>query len=105
MPAVEPRLKVAVLHVAGLSFTRPLPEADPFNFLPRIRIPMLMLNGRYDDYYPYETSQVPMYQLLGTPTDQKRHVVYEAGHLVPRNELTRETLAWYDRYLGPVSAP
>ena len=103
VPAVEPRLKVAVLHVAGLSFSRPLPEADPFNFLPRIKIPLLMLNGRYDDYYPYETSQVPMYQLLGSP--QKQHRVYESGHLVPRNEMTREALAWYDRYLGPPSTP
>jgi eukaryotic-like serine/threonine-protein kinase len=103
VPAVEPRLKVAVLHVAGLYFARPLPEVDPFNFLPRIKIPMLMLNGRYDDYYPLETSQIPMYRSLGTPPEQKQHRVYESGHLVPRNELTRETLAWYDRYLGPVS--
>jgi len=35
MPAVEPRLQVAVLHVAGLVFDGPLPEADPFNFPPR----------------------------------------------------------------------
>jgi pimeloyl-ACP methyl ester carboxylesterase len=105
VPAVEPRLKVAVLHVAGLYFVRPLPEADPFNFLPRVRIPVLMLNGRYDDNFPYETSQIPMFRLLGTPPDQKQNRVYESGHLVPRSEMTREALAWYDRYLGPVSAP
>jgi hypothetical protein len=105
VPAVEPRLKAAVLHVAGLTSSRPLPEADPFNFLPRVRIPVLMLNGRYDDTFPVETSQLPMYRLLGTPTDQKQYRVYESGHLVPRNEMTRETLAWYDRYLGPVSTP
>ena len=71
----------------------------------RIKIPMLMLNGRYDDYFPVETSQIPMFRLLGTPAEQKEHRVYEAGHLVPRNEMTRQSLVWYDRYLGPVSTP
>src|SRR5678815_4053308 len=40
IPAVEPRLKVSVLHVSGLLSTRPLPEADTFNFLPRVKIPI-----------------------------------------------------------------
>lgn len=29
-------------------------------------------------------------------------MVYEAGHLVPRLELIKESLAWYDNYLGEV---
>jgi tRNA A-37 threonylcarbamoyl transferase component Bud32 len=103
VPAVEPRLKVAVLHVAGLGSARPMPEADPVNFVTRVTIPVLMLNGRYDNYYPLESAQIPMFRLLGT--DRKRYLVYESGHLVPRNELLRETLAWYDRYLGPVPTP
>jgi formylglycine-generating enzyme required for sulfatase activity/dienelactone hydrolase len=103
MPAVEPRIRAAVLDVAGLDFGRPLPEADVFNFLPRVKIPVLMLNGRYDEYFPVETSQNPMFQTLGTPPGQKRHVIYEAGHFVPRVQLIQETIDWYDRYLGPVS--
>jgi len=65
---------------------------------------MLMLSGRYDEYFPVETSQVPMFRWLGTPAGQKRHVIYEPGHFVPRDQLIRETLDWYDRYLGPVSS-
>ncbi len=103
IPAVEPRLRAAVLNVAGLQFVRPLPEADPFNFLPHVKIPVLILNGRYDQYFPLETSQVPMFQLLGAPPDQKRHLIYEAGHIAPRDQVIKETLAWYDRYLGPVA--
>lgn len=68
-PAVEPRLKVAVLHVAGLSSARPLPEVDPVNFVTRVTIPVLMLNGRYDNSYPLESAQLPMYRLLGTPEE------------------------------------
>ena len=105
IPAVEPRLKVSVLHVSGLHSTRPLPEADPFNFLPRVKIPTLMLNGRYDPVFPHESSQVPMFQALGAPSGLKRHILYEAGHFVPRDQLIKETVDWYDRHLGPVGAP
>ena len=101
--AVEPRLKVGVLHVAGLKFQRALPEADPVNFVRRITVPVLMLNGKYDQFFPLETSQVPMFQMLGTPPEHKRHVLYEAGHFVPRPQLAKETLDWLDRYLGPIS--
>jgi len=100
--AVEPRLKAAVLNVAGLKFQRALPEADPFNFAPHVTIPVLMLNGLYDQYFPLETSQNPLFRLLGTPASRKRHVVYEAGHMVPRTLTITETLDWFDRYLGKV---
>ncbi len=102
IPAVEPRLKAAVLHVAGLPFTRPLPEVDAFNFVSRVTIPVLMLNGRFDPYFPLEGSQRAMFERFGTPPAQKRQVIYESGHFVPRDQLVRETLDWYDRYLGPV---
>jgi dienelactone hydrolase len=99
--ALEPRVKVAVLYVAGLKLQRSLPEADPFNYAPRVRIPVLMLNGRYDFFFPIETSQVPLYRLLGSPADAKRHVVYDGSHFVPRAVLMREVPDWLDRWLGP----
>jgi len=102
MLAVEPRIKAAVLNVAGLKFQRALPEADPFNFATHVTVPVLMLNARYDQFFPVETSQNPLFRLLGTPPDRKRHVVYEAGHLMPRTLTITETLDWFDRYLGEV---
>ncbi len=62
-----------------------------------------MLNGRYDDTFPLESSQLPLFQLLGTPDENKKHVIYETGHgdLRPKDEI-RETLDWLDKYLGPV---
>lgn len=98
MPAVESRIKVNVLYVAGLSFERARPEVDPINFLPRIKSPTLMLNGRYDYYFPMETSQIPMFRLLGTPPGQKRYVVENGSHFVPRARLIQETLAWLDKW-------
>lgn len=105
IPAVEPRIKTAVLYVAGLTMERPRPEVDPINYLPRIRVPVLMLNGRYDFFFPTETSQRPFFERLGTPAAHKAHKVYDGGHDVPRTQLITETLRWLDRALGPVPAP
>ncbi|HEY6061890.1 MAG TPA: hypothetical protein VIV10_14960, partial [Gemmatimonadales bacterium] len=71
--------------------------------LPRITIPVLMLNGRYDHFFPVQTSQDPMFRLLGTPPARKRHVLYDGGHFVPRTILFSEVLEWLDHYLGPVT--
>ncbi len=98
LPAVEPRIRVSVLVVAGLDFPRTRPEVEPLNFLPRIRIPTLMINGRYDFFFPVESSQLAMFRLLGTPADQKRHVVEEGSHFVPRTRLIQEALDWLDRW-------
>ena len=38
---------------------------DPFNYLPRGKIPVLMLNGKYDYFFPQELAQKPFYQWLG----------------------------------------
>ncbi|MDH4270811.1 MAG: protein kinase [Candidatus Aminicenantes bacterium] len=102
MVAAEGRFKTAVLHAAGFRFQKQKPEVDPFHFVSRVRIPVLMLNGRYDSFFPHETAQVPMFKLLGTPEEHKHHLIYDTGHGVPRNQLIKESLEWLDRYLGPV---
>jgi predicted esterase len=102
IPAVEPRIKASMLYVAGLTMERGRPEVDPINYLPRIKSPVLMLNGRYDFFFPSETAQKPFFDFLGTPTADKRWKLYEGGHDVPRTELIKESLAWLDKYLGPV---
>jgi hypothetical protein len=62
-----------------------------------------MLNGRYDDFFPLESSQLTLFRLLGTPEKDKKHVIYEAGHGgYPEREFIRECLLWLDKYLGPV---
>ena len=59
---------------------RPRPEIDPFNYAPRVRLPVLMLNGRYDLVVPLESSARPMFRLLGTPSDNKLLRVYDSDH-------------------------
>jgi dienelactone hydrolase len=102
LPAVESRFRVSVIYSGGFDLRRALPEVEPINFAPRITVPTLMLNGRYDFFYPMECCQESMFRFLGAPSAQKRRVVYETGHNVPRAELIKETLNWLDKYLGPV---
>ena len=78
------------------------PEADSFNYLPRVTAPVLMLNGKYDHMSPLESSQKPYFALLGTSADRKRHFIYEGGHFVPHTQLIAQSLAWLDKYLGEV---
>jgi hypothetical protein len=100
IPAVEKRIKVVVLNVGGMDMEKALPEVDQINYLPRVTQPVLMLNGTYDMFFPVESSQKPMFRLLGTPQGQKKMLVYQSGHLVPQTEFIKETLAWFDTYLG-----
>ena len=103
IPAVERRVKASVLIVAGLEFQTTFEEVDQVHYLPRITTPVLMLNGKYDFFFPYETSQLPFFELLGTKPEDKKMFVYEEGHNVPWTQAAKEILAWLDTYLGPVT--
>jgi formylglycine-generating enzyme required for sulfatase activity/pimeloyl-ACP methyl ester carboxylesterase len=105
LTALEPRVKASVLQGGGLVYDEvQLPEAHVVNFAPRIRIPTLFLYGRNDVNRPVDTVQVPLFRLLGTPADHKRHVILEGGHTPARQQdVIREVLDWFDRYLGPVT--
>jgi dienelactone hydrolase len=101
--ANEKRFKAAVLLSAGFQLRHDLPEVDGFNFDPHVTTPTLILNGRYDDDFPVELSQRPLFQFMGTPTKDKKLVIYEGGHGVfPRPTAVREVLDWLDEYLGRV---
>jgi dienelactone hydrolase len=103
LPALEPRIKVSVLRSGGFPPQKMRPEVDPINFAPRVTVPVLLLNGRFDGVLAPETSQLPLFELLGTPREHKRRVEFESGHDLPRHEAIRETLNWLERYLGPAN--
>jgi hypothetical protein len=100
---VEHRIKVVAAVGGGYEFGKILPEVDPFNFSPHIKVPYLMVNGRYDFGLPLETSQKPMFRNVGTPEKDKRHAIFDAGHIPPKHFIVKEVLDWLDRYFGPVS--
>ena len=102
MTALDKRIKAAVLQSGGCIGSPILPEANPINFAPRVKIPVLMLNGRYDFWIPVDTCQDPFFRALGTPPQDKKHVLLDSGHALPPVSVMKETLNWLDQYLGPV---
>ena len=68
------------------------------NFAPRVTVPILMINGRDDWMFPLVTSQRPLFDLLGTPEQDKSHLLLDGQHTIRPNG----ALEWFDKYLGPV---
>jgi predicted esterase len=106
--ALEPRIKTGIILLGGLLVMQlretPMPpEIDGLNYASRVKVPVLMMNGRHDAIFPYETSQLPLFRLLATAPDQKRHLVFPGGHssFGWTNELIKEGLDWLDRWFGP----
>jgi dienelactone hydrolase len=102
IPAVEDRLSISILVAGGFPSVKPYPEADEMNYISRVKIPTLMLNGRYDGIFPLENNVSHFFRLLETPEADKRLCVLEAGHNFPKSYMIREILNWCDKYLGPV---
>jgi len=103
--AVEKRIGAAVLYSGGATLSRSPASERPYNYFPRVTQPVLMLNGRWDIDRPPEAQQ-RMLELLGTPADSKKQVLFEAGHgNLPRFQVEKETLEWFDRHLVNVPAP
>ena len=98
--AVEQRFRTGILWSGGFSLSNKLPEIDEINFAPRVKAPVLMLNGRQDFTFPVEGSQKPMFRWLGTPEADKKHVLYDGGHAFPFARVIKDTLDWLDKYLG-----
>ena len=98
--AVEPRLKVGILDQAGFE-SGIHSDIDVIKFLPRVTVPVLQFNGRYDGDFRYETDALPFFALIGTPEEHKKHVVEQSSHYTSYPVIVGETLSWLDRYLGP----
>jgi hypothetical protein len=101
--AVEPRIKTAVL-LSGGARKKVAPEVDPWNFAPRMTVPVLMINGRPDFIFPLESSQLPLFRAFGTPAKDKKLILLDGGHASPLAypELIKAYLDWLDQYLGAV---
>lgn len=102
---LQDRLRTAVFLDGGYFLVPAPPGKDQADFASRMKKPVLMVNGRYDYTFPVQTSQEPLFRMLGTPAAEKRHVILETPHDVTEDRpvLVREVLGWLDRYLGGVA--
>jgi dienelactone hydrolase len=101
---LQDRLKAVIYLDGGYFLDTPPPGGDQADFAPRMKKPVLMVNGRYDYTFPLEKAQNPMFEMLGAPTADKSHVVLDTPHDVTeqRPQLVKAVLNWLDRYLGRV---
>ena len=101
---VQDRLKAVVFLDGGYFLYTPPTGGDQADFAPRLKKPVLMVNGRYDYVFSAENAQIPLFQMLGAPAADKRHIELETPHDVTdrRAELVQSVLGWLDKYLGRV---
>jgi hypothetical protein len=107
LPALEGRIKAQVLVLGGIYVENspenvPFPEVAQINYIPRVKIPTLMLNGKYDLSFPYLTNVKPVFDLLGISEEDKNLILCDSDHYIPRNTVIKESLQWFSKYLGPV---
>ena len=93
-PIAAPNAARGRRTVAG--YPRPLAE-QPL----RARGSGSAIRYEVDFAFPVDTSQLPMFRLLGAPKADKRLVHWDGGHYTSDPLVIRETLAWFDRYVKP----
>lgn len=100
--ALDDRFRAAVFMGAGIDerIQPTLPEANSVNFLPRVSVPKLVLNGAQDEEHPWRTRGQAFWNLLREPKELV--LVPGAGHLPPDEARTPAINAFLDRTLGPV---
>jgi pimeloyl-ACP methyl ester carboxylesterase len=100
----QDKLKTVILLDGGFFLDRPPAGGDQADFAPRMKKPVLMVNGRYDFTFSLARAQEPLFRMLGTPAADKQHVVLESPHGVTARKaaLTTAVLGWLDKYLGRV---
>jgi len=100
----QSRLRTAIFLDGGYFLDKPPAGGDQADFAPRLKIPVLMVNGRDDYVFSLEKSQNPFFRMLGTPEAEKRHIVLDTPHDVTqqRTQLVQAVLGWLDKYLGRV---
>ena len=102
LTALENRYRSLAFISAGLekAFRKRIPETSPINFAPQIKTQKLLINGRYDETFPYNTDVKPLIKLLRDP---KKIVTYDGGHIPTIEFLAPTVNNWLDETLGSVN--
>ena len=100
----QDRLKTVVFLDGGYFLYNAPKGGDQVDFAPRLKKPVLMVNGRYDYAFSLERSQNPLFDALGARAADKQHIIFDTPHDVTerRPELIKAVVAWLDKYLGRI---
>ena len=102
LPAIDSRYRSVFMTGASIEpdATLHIPEANPINFVPRMRAPKLIMHGRYDEVDAFRTEAEPLFKLFGEP---KELILFEGGHIPDREIFIPAFNQWLDKTMGPVS--
>jgi eukaryotic-like serine/threonine-protein kinase len=102
LTAVENRYKSLAFISAGLEkdFRNRIAETSPINLASQIKTQKLVVNGRFDETFPYNTDAKPLFKLLREP---KKIVLYEGGHIPTPDFYIPTTNDWFDETMGRVA--
>ena len=103
--AVEERIEFVVFVAGGFPTAHVDPAVDPVRYAPRVGVPILMVNGVHDVFFPLETSVEPMYEFLRKGSTDVEKKFYDGGHGMLGLLLWQvrdDVLKWMDKHLGPV---
>ena len=95
--------KAGVLVAGGYPPALAPPELEvisPFHYTPHVKVPILMITGKFDTRIPYSELQVPCFDDLDEELP-KLHVPLECGHDPPPEDIVHETDEWLRSVLGP----
>ena len=101
LPAIEPRYRSIFMTGASIEPDAPqrIPEANPINFVSRIKTPKLIMHGHYDEVDAFRTEAEPLFKLFGEP---KQLILFEGGHIPDREIFVPTFIQWLDKTLGPI---
>lgn len=102
LTAIENRYKSLAFISAGLEkdFRTRIAETNPIKLASQIRTQKLVINGRFDETFPYNTDAKPLFKLLREP---KNVVIYQGGHIPTPDFYVPTTNDWFDQTLGKVA--
>ena len=102
LTAIETRYKTLVFISAGLEkdFRTRIAETSPIKFASQIRTQKFLINGRYDETFPYNTDAKPLFKLLREP---KKIVTYDGGHIPTVEFYVPAVNNWFDETFGKVA--
>ncbi len=94
--ALTEALEGAILMSGNLPNFYESAFADAINYLPRIKMPVLLLNGKYDTIVSSEQALLDKrMEFLGTSPKEKTQIIYEAGHVqFPKHLVEEDVFAW-----------
>lgn len=96
--ALSSRIKLNIF-ISGGVMNIGRPEARASNYLSRIKQPTLLINGKFDSIFGEENIRT-FFSHIGAK--DKALKLFDTDHIPPRTGMVSETIAWLDKYFGPV---